>query len=137
MKFISWNARGMNSVAKRAVMKDVLTSAGGAFFFFQETKMEVIDEKVIRSLCALQNFNFVFCPSKGVFGGVLLFWNSDMWPQVGVHIGLYSVSVLVKDVRRSVEWVASSIYGPCNSSKDRRFGLNLIRWQVGGIGHWW
>lgn len=50
----------MNSVAKRAVMKDVLTSAGGAFFLFQETKMEVIDEKVIWSLCVLQDFNFVF-----------------------------------------------------------------------------
>lgn len=100
MKFISWNASGMNQLAKRVVIKDAIKFVGGAFLFFQETKMEIIDEKVIRSLCAFSNFGFVICPSKGASGGILLIQNSDLWQQLDVHVGFFSVSVLVKDFER-------------------------------------
>lgn len=43
MKLISWNVRGMNSVPKRAVIKDCFRSTKGEFLFLQETKMEVIN----------------------------------------------------------------------------------------------
>lgn len=79
MKIISWNVRGMNSVDTRVVIKDAIKSARGAFLFFQETKMEVIDEKVVKSLCVFSNVNFAFCPSRGLSRGILLVWHTALW----------------------------------------------------------
>lgn len=50
MKIISWNVRGMNSVSKRAVLKGMVQSSKGECLFVQETKMEMIDDQIIRSI---------------------------------------------------------------------------------------
>lgn len=38
-----------------------------------------------------------------------------VWQLLDVFVGLYSVLVLVRDARRNVEWVATSVYGPNES----------------------
>lgn len=74
--------------------------------------MEMIEAAVVRSLCPFCDPNFVFCQSVGRSGGILLVWNSMLWQMLDVHVGVYSVSVLVKDVCFNTEWVATFVYGP-------------------------
>lgn len=69
--------------------------------------MEVIDVKVIRSLSYFLDVNFVFAPSIGVSGGILLFWNSILWMQLDAFIGSFSVSALVW---RLEEWYGMGSY---------------------------
>lgn len=66
----------MNSASKRAVIKGAVKSDKGDFLFIQETKMEVIDEKVSRRIRVFPNANFGFCPSRGTSAGIILLWNS-------------------------------------------------------------
>lgn len=55
--------------------------------------MEIIDDQV--------NFvGFVFAPSQGFSGGILLVWNS-MWHLIDAHIGSYSVLVLIRHVQHN------------------------------------
>lgn len=61
----------MNSVSKKAMIKDTLRSANGEFLFMQKTKMEVINDKVTRSICVFHDPNFVFVPSQGLSEGIL------------------------------------------------------------------
>ena len=48
----------------------------------------------------------------GASGGILLVGNGDYWYKLDELVGKYLVSVLLKDVRRDVLWVATSVYGP-------------------------
>ena len=81
MKLMSWNVRGMNSVLKQAVMKGVFCCFKEECLFIQETKMEEIDDQIIRSICPWSSFQFVTSPSVGASGGILLVW----WYAVSVE----------------------------------------------------
>lgn len=72
MKLISWNVRGMDSDSKRSMIKGVIKSAIGEFLLLWETKMEVIDAQMVRSICTFHNPSYVFRPSEGMSGGILL-----------------------------------------------------------------
>lgn len=78
--------------------------------------MEVIDGLIVRSICSFHDPKYVFRHSNGMLGGILLVWNSLLWQMQDVYIGSFSISVLVKDVRKNVQWVATSVYGPNDSS---------------------
>lgn len=91
-------------------------------------------------LCPFQDPSFVFFPSSGRSGGILLVWNSRLWHKVDVFVGVYSVSSLVKDVRTNSIWVATSVYGPNQSMYRSAFSGELSTvaerwhcpWVLGG-----
>lgn len=95
--------------------------------------MDVIDDAVVSSLFPFHDPSFVFCPSTGRSGGILLVWNSTLWQMVDAYVGSILVSVLVKDVHTHVEWVATSVCGPNQSSDRSAFWAELSsiagRWQ--------
>ena len=130
MKLCLWNIRGMNSIAKSAVLKGMVRSFQGEFLFIQETKMENIDAHIVSSIFPWLNCQFVFRPSVGAWG-ILLVWNAVYWYKVDEFVGRFSVSVLLKDVRRDAEWVAPSVYGPTNANDEADFWVELN--QVAGL----
>lgn len=64
-----------------------------------------------------------FAPSVVASRGILLLWNSGLWLKLE-YIGSFSVLVLVRDLRKGVEWVATFVYVPCSSSERIAFGQN-------------
>ena len=52
-------------------------------------------------------------------------WNGDYWYKLDEFVGKYSVSVLLKDVRCDVLWVATSVYGPINTIEKAVFLAEL------------
>ena len=102
--------------------------------------MEAIDAQVFQTFCPWLNFQYVICPSVGASGGILLVWNGDYWYKLDEFVGKYSVSVLLKDVRRDVLWVVTSVYGPINTSEKAAFLAELTSivslwnkpWVIGG-----
>ena len=71
--------------------------------FIQETKIESIDDHIIRYVVPWSQFEFVICPFVGVLGGILLVWNAAFWQKLDFHVGQFSASVLPKDARSNVE----------------------------------
>ena len=59
-------------------MKGMFNAFKGECMFIQETKMDIIDTKVIRSVCSWLDYQFAMCPSTGVLGGILLLWNVSL-----------------------------------------------------------
>jgi hypothetical protein len=51
--------------------------SGAAIMFFQETKCESFDHYFIRNFCPKHFYQFVFSPSVGASGGVIVLWNSS------------------------------------------------------------
>lgn len=95
---------------------------------------------MVRSLCPFRDPSFAYCPSIGQSGGILVAWNSLLWQMVDVHIGVYSVSVIIRDSHANCEGVATSVYGPNQSSHHSEFWAELsfvarkwqCPWVIGG-----
>lgn len=55
MKIISWNVRGLGSARKRTLIKELLKKEKADIVMQQETKLEVVDSKWIRSIWGSKN----------------------------------------------------------------------------------
>lgn len=88
---------------------------------------------MVRSLCPICDPSFVYYPSIGMSGGILLVWNSRSWQLEDFHVGVYSVLALVRDARANCEWVATSVYGLNQSLYRTDFWAELSyasrKWQ--------
>lgn len=83
----------MNSISKNAVIKEALKSTKGECLFLLETKMEVIEAHVIRSVCIFhdQILCFILLKASLESRDILLVWNSMFWRMLDVSICFYSV----------------------------------------------
>lgn len=52
----------------------------------QETKLEDVDVRMARSFWGNNSFSYVFSPSRGVSGGILLLWDLDSISLQSSHI---------------------------------------------------
>ena len=50
IKLLSWNVRGVNDNVKRKVIKSVVRKQKVDLFCIQETKIQVLSDRVVRSL---------------------------------------------------------------------------------------
>lgn len=109
MKIVSLNVRGLGSSVKRVAIKTNLILIKSDITLFQEAKMAIVNESIIRSL---QPYEYVVKPSVGATGGSLVTWNSFCWMKKGELIGDFSKSILLLDLRINKEWRITLVYGP-------------------------
>ncbi|CAL9004761.1 unnamed protein product [Prunus brigantina] len=138
MKIISWNVRGLGSKRKRVVVKDQLLRLNPDIVILQETKKEVFDRRLAAGIWGSRFKEWVYAPSRGRSGGIVVMWNSQTISISDFEIGEFSVSIRIVDGSGG-DWWLSGIYGPCHS-RDRRifweelaglFGLCGNKWCIG------
>ena len=74
-KILSWNVRGLNDRNKRLRIKSLLRMWKGDVVCFQETKLQFIDRRIVRSLWGCSKVGWAYLASLGASGGVLLMWD--------------------------------------------------------------
>jgi exonuclease III len=72
-----WNMRGLNSPARRTVIRGVVHLYRPAVVCFQESKVAVVDQAIVRECCGPLYSEFWYSPAAGTRGGILLAWNPD------------------------------------------------------------
>lgn len=72
LKILVWNARGLNSSAKRSVVSQVVGASGANLVCIQETKLQCISLDVVRQCLGNEFLSFYFLSSVGTRGGILL-----------------------------------------------------------------
>lgn len=72
MKIFSWNVRGLGWRMKRCAIKEVLGKVCLDFIIVQETKLEEVDRKIIKSYWSFSYKGWTFLLSCGRLGGVLM-----------------------------------------------------------------
>lgn len=55
MKIVSWNVRGLSCSTKRSFLKYSLRSIRAELILLQETKIGMVDDKLVRSLKPFKN----------------------------------------------------------------------------------
>lgn len=77
MSILSWNIRGLTAQVKRSATRKMILSHDPNFVFIQETKMEDISLKIIRTIWKSDDVDWLCCPSVGNSGGLLSMWNNS------------------------------------------------------------
>ena len=104
----------------------------------QETKKEILEDKVVGSLWKARNKSWVALPSVGRSGGIIMIWDARGVPVRDSLVGRFLVSIEVEEEDGS--WWFTGVYGP-NDYRERKefweelYGLHTIcgpNWCLGG-----
>jgi hypothetical protein len=88
------------------------------------------DLTFIRSCCPRRFDHFLYIPSNGASGGLIIIWDSSVFSGMIMHCEKFAISVHFTFVHSSQTWTLVNIYGPC-TGEDRDefvqwlFNLNI------------
>jgi exonuclease III len=88
-----WNVWGYNGFGHQASVRNLVASLRIDVVCLQETKMEVISRVLVLQMLGPDFSNFVFLPSVGASGGILIAWKDSLGSLGNSRIGNFSVSV--------------------------------------------
>ncbi|XP_057775476.1 uncharacterized protein LOC130994451 [Salvia miltiorrhiza] len=77
MKVLSYNIRGLGSKVKKREIRELIQKQGIDFCLIQESKLESIDEIVLKTIWGTEKCGFAFRKAEGRSGGILSTWNSS------------------------------------------------------------
>ena len=124
--------RGLNDLGKRIHIKHMLKIWKSDIICFQERKLKLITNTIVRSLWRCHHVDWMFLGSNGASGGILLMWDKRLVEKVEDAVGSYYVSCKFKNVSDQKIWMYSGVYGP-NVDKER----GLMWDELARIRSWW
>jgi hypothetical protein len=72
-----WNVHGLNSTTRQDAVRSLVVSTKADIVCIQETKMENISRRVVFSALGSNLNQYVFVPSVGASGGILVVWKHN------------------------------------------------------------
>ena len=72
---LCWNIRGLNAKPKQLALLNTIKLSGCSVISLQETKKSHFDKAFIKSCCPTDFDEFVFVPSNGASGGLIIIWD--------------------------------------------------------------
>jgi exonuclease III len=116
-----WNVRGLNSECRQHDVRLKIEESDCDIICLQETKCESFDWCLIRKFCPKRFDNFVFSPSIGASGGIIVLWNSSIFTGVLMEVKKYGILVNFTSAHNNVNWSLVSVYGPCQGVERDNF----------------
>lgn len=120
-----WNVRGLNSRARRNVVRDLVAQDNISLLSLQETKLDSCSDSLILEICGA-GFDYFFKPATHTCGGILLAWKMDTWSVTNPMIRSYSLTAKVTLIHREATWWLTSVYGP-QSDPEKLLFLDELR----------
>jgi exonuclease III len=118
---LNWNIRGLNDEGKCRAIRQKIEESYWEIFCIQETKMEIISPYFFKKLGPKRFSKFVYNPSRGAFGGILLGLKDAVFDGVVGEINNFllgwknSCHAYLRKVRNSI------VYGPCHGAERVEF----------------
>ena len=106
-----WNVRGLNSRARRNVVRELVSQENISLLSLQETKLDDCPANVVLETCGA-DFDFFFQPATNSYGGILLAWRRDAWSVTSPVIWSFSLSAKVTLLQSNETWWLTCVYGP-------------------------
>lgn len=107
-----WNVRGLNARGRRDVLCGVCAEAMASVVCVQETKLDVISPFLVSEMLGGRFSSYVFLPSAGASGGILLACRGPELVCSHYHTGVYSVSAMITGAPDQASWCFTAVYGP-------------------------
>ena len=112
LKLLSWNVRGVNESTKRKVIKSVFRKQKVDLFCIQETKIQIMTDRVVRSLGTGRFLDWKVLNACGMAGGILICWDKRALELLEWEVGQFSLSCRFRTMENGVIWAFTGVYGP-------------------------
>ena len=117
-RVLCWNVRGLNDKDKRLLIYNKIDESNCSVICLQETKCEDFDHAFIRTFCPKRFDRFVFSPSVGASGGLIVLWNSKVFEGQLLEITRSAIRISFFSAHNSDTWTLVNVYGLCNGSES-------------------
>ena len=131
-KIVFWNVRGLNVVEKRLRIRHLIREWKADIVCLQETKLKMINRKIVRSLWSNIYVDWVYLASSGASGGMVVMWDKRVVEKVEEYIGSFLIACAFKCVSDGFSWAFAGVYGP-NLDSDR----SMLWDELVGVYSWW
>ena len=118
---LCWNIWGINRSDKWDAVRNKIEESSCSIISLQETKREVFDMQYIRKFAPRRFDNFDYIPSLGASGGLLVLWNSSIFPGNMLEKRQYGITVQFQSAHTNEVWKLTTVYGPCDEPARSEF----------------
>lgn len=139
MKLVSFNMRGVGSIAKQRRFRSLVIREKFDMCFIQETKRKEIDTSIVSRMWGGDDVEWIAQPSDGLSGGILTCWRKGILSVLFSFSQTGYVGVAAQIEGRLFYFV--NVYSGCSARRKRDLWASLIRdkvrlnpgvWVIGG-----
>lgn len=110
---LNWNVRGLNAPHRRNAVRDMVNSTHATIVCLQETKLQIIDEQVVRSMLGAEFCdNYSYLPASEVRGGIIIAVSDRHFSLISTMMTDNTITVTVKMLDEGAERSLTSVYAP-------------------------
>ncbi|XP_073358102.1 uncharacterized protein [Aegilops tauschii subsp. strangulata] len=124
---MSWNVRGLNSPAWRAVVNETAETHKLALLCLQETKIGEWSRSLVREVCGARLADCVVLPATGTRGGAAIFWDRSRVEVQSHTIGRFSITAKITLAASTTSFWMTTVYGPVDDGRKDDFLAELAR----------
>ena len=118
IRLLSWNVRGVNDSSKRKVIKAIIRNQKVDLFCLQETKIQSMNEGLVRSLGYGRFLDWGALDAQGAAGGVLICWDKRTLEIIEMERGQFSIFCRLRNVEDGKVWIFTGVYGPFSKKRQ-------------------
>lgn len=86
-----WNVRGLNSRARRNVVRNLAAQERVSLITLQETKLDNCTDSLVMEMLGVE-LDYLTLPASHTCGGILLGWKRDVWAASGLTLKANSLT---------------------------------------------
>ncbi|GAU32903.1 hypothetical protein TSUD_152630 [Trifolium subterraneum] len=114
-KVLAKGSRGLGAVEKRRELRRLVSDKKVDILCIQESKLEVVEDRLARSIWGSDDVEYSFKPSVGASGGIVTMWNPkvvDVWSTTCLSSCLIIQGKFYKD---DLAFCLANVYAPCDA----------------------
>lgn len=124
-QILSWNIRGINNGTSVRNLKDIVTSYNVGIVCLQETKSEDVINNRLGYLSRLSSFKCLCQPSRGLSGGLLTGWDSNLFSCVAVAQDTSWIWSTFRHIQCGYTFHVINIYSPLDLDRKRQLWKDM------------
>lgn len=114
MIILSWNVRGLNARIKKSTLRKLINTHKLNFVFIQETKMESLNPKFLKSLWNENGITTSLSPSIGNSGGLITLRQEDYFAVESMRIKRNWIALCRSILSLNFKVCIINVYNPCD-----------------------
>jgi len=131
-----WNVRGLNDVARRSVLRNLIIAQRPSLICIQETKLSAICNATAIEFLG-PAYDYVYLPAVGVARGIALAWDREVWETSEISMGRFCVLAGLQRLGALPNlWRFVGVYGPQQDEEKMEFLSELSQLMISSPGPW-
>ena len=130
MKILTYNVRGLGGGEKKAEVRRLVNEKKPFVLCLQETKLEFLNEHMVKDPWGDGVHNYSYQPSVGASGGLVTVWDVSRLDVTSFFSFNHVLVIKGKDLRSGEDLIIFNVYAPCDLvAKKLLWGRLLLHIQ--------